>query len=45
MSLEPQPSATDIRQKIADLLVMPGTEDLELEIPRMGDLAQAAELP
>jgi prevent-host-death family protein len=31
-------------QKIADLLAMPGSEDLELEIPRMHDLPRPAEL-
>lgn len=30
--------------KIADLLAMPGVEDIEFEIPRLGDLAQAADL-
>jgi hypothetical protein len=32
------------RQKIADLLAMPGIEDLELEIPRMRELPRPAEL-
>ncbi len=32
------------RQKIADLLALPGIEDLELEIPRMRDLPCPAEL-
>jgi prevent-host-death family protein len=32
------------RQKIADLLAMPGTEDLELEIPRRDELARPADL-
>jgi prevent-host-death family protein len=32
------------RTKIADLLAMPGIEDLELEIPRLSDLAQPADL-
>ena len=31
-------------QKIADLLAMPGTEDLGLEIPRMRDLPRPADL-
>jgi len=31
------------RQKIADLLAMPGIADIELEIPRFGDLAQTAD--
>ena len=30
--------------KIADLLAMPGIEDIELEIPRLRDLAQPADL-
>ncbi|BCT69438.1 type II toxin-antitoxin system Phd/YefM family antitoxin [Nitrosospira sp. NRS527] len=30
-------------KKIADLLAMPGIEDMTLEIPRLGDLAQAAD--
>jgi prevent-host-death family protein len=29
--------------KIADLLAMPGTEEVELEIPALRDLAQAAD--
>jgi prevent-host-death family protein len=32
------------RTKIADLLAMPGIEDLDLEIPVMTDLAQPADL-
>jgi len=32
------------RPKIADLLAMPGSEDLELEIPRMRELPRSAEL-
>jgi prevent-host-death family protein len=32
------------RTKIADLLVMPGSENIELEIPKLSDLAQAADL-
>lgn len=32
------------RTKIADLLAMPGIEDLELEIPPLRDLAQPADL-
>lgn len=35
---------TGSHQKIADLLAMPGTEELELEIPRLRDLAQGAAL-
>lgn len=29
---------------IADLLAMPGIEDIEIEVPRMGDVARPAEL-
>jgi prevent-host-death family protein len=32
------------RTKIADLLAMPGIEDIELEIPALRDLAQPAGL-
>lgn len=32
------------RTKIADLLAMPGIEDIELEIPQLRDLAQPADL-
>jgi hypothetical protein len=32
------------RSRIADLLAMPGIEDLEIDIPRSRDLAQPAEL-
>ena len=32
------------RTKIADLLAMPGIEDIELDIPRLRDLAQPADL-
>jgi len=31
------------RTKIADLLAMPGIEDIEFEIPQLRDLAQAAD--
>lgn len=34
---------TSSRINIADLLAMPGTEDIELDIPAMPDFAQAAE--
>ena len=33
------------RTKIADLLAMPGIEDVEIDIPRARDLAQPADLP
>ncbi len=32
------------RAKIADLLAMPGIEDIELDIPQLRDLAQPADL-
>lgn len=32
------------RQKIADLLAMPGVEDVEFEIPQLRDLARPADL-
>ncbi|MBF0296546.1 MAG: type II toxin-antitoxin system Phd/YefM family antitoxin [Magnetococcales bacterium] len=32
------------RSKIADLLAMPGIEDVALEIPQLRDLAQPADL-
>lgn len=32
------------RTKIADLLAMPGIEDIELDIPQLRDLAQPADL-
>ena len=32
------------RTKISDLLSLPGSEDLELEIPRLRDLARPADL-
>ena len=35
---------TNTRQKIADLLAMPGIEELELELPHLRDLAQLADL-
>jgi prevent-host-death family protein len=33
------------RARIADLLAMPGAEDLEIDVPRLRDLAQPADLP
>ena len=32
------------RTKIADLLAMPGIEDVELDLPRLRDLARPADL-
>ena len=34
---------TGSHQKIADLLAMPGIEDVELDIPRLRDLARPAD--
>jgi len=34
---------TGSRQKIADLLAMPGIENVDLEIPRLRDLARPAD--
>ncbi len=34
---------TGERAKIADLLAMPGMEDIEFEIPKMSDFAQSAD--
>lgn len=44
MSMALYQSLTGSRQKIADLLAMPGIEDVELEIPRLRDLARPADL-
>lgn len=44
MSMALYQRLTGSRQKIADLLAMPGIEDVELEIPRLGDLARPADL-
>lgn len=35
---------TGERAKIADLLAMPGMEDIELEIPKLSDFAQSEDL-
>jgi len=35
---------TDGRTNIADLLAMPGMEDIEFEIPQLREVAQAADL-
>ena len=43
MSIELYQRLTGSSQKIADLLVMPGIEDVELEIPPMRDLARPAD--
>jgi prevent-host-death family protein len=43
MSMALYQRLTGNREKIADLLAMPGTEELELEIPRLQDLARSAD--
>lgn len=44
LSIEEYQRITGIHQKIADLLAMPGIEDIELEIPQLRDLARPADL-
>jgi prevent-host-death family protein len=44
MSIELYQRLSGSRQKIADLLAMPGAEDADLEIPRLRDLARPADL-
>lgn len=44
LSIEEYQRITGGRQKIADLLAMPGVEDIELDIPEFTDLAEAADL-
>ena len=44
MSMALYQRLTGSQQKIADLLAMPGTEDIELEIPRSNELARPANL-
>lgn len=43
MSMALYQRLTGSHQKIADLLAMPGIEDVELEIPRLRDLARPAD--
>lgn len=43
MSMALYQRLTGSRQKIADLLAMPGIEDVDLEIPRMPDLVRPAD--
>ena len=43
MSMELYQRLTGSSQKIADLLAMPGIEDVELEIPLLRDLARPAD--
>jgi prevent-host-death family protein len=44
LSIEEYQRLTSGHQKIADLLAMPGAEDVELAIPAMPDIAKAADL-
>ncbi|MBM9538100.1 type II toxin-antitoxin system Phd/YefM family antitoxin [Desulfobulbus alkaliphilus] len=44
LSMKEYQQLSGSRQKIADLLAMPGSEDLELEIPRSGEVPRTAEL-
>jgi prevent-host-death family protein len=44
MSMDLYQRLTGGRPSIADLLFMPGMEGVELEIPKLGDLAQSADL-
>ncbi len=43
LSIEAYRRITGGHRKIADLLAMPGIEDLELEIPQRSDLARPAD--
>lgn len=43
LSIEEYQRLTSGYQKIADLLAMPGTENIELDIPKMRDLAKPAD--
>ncbi|HRD33190.1 MAG TPA: type II toxin-antitoxin system Phd/YefM family antitoxin [Rhodocyclaceae bacterium] len=44
LSIEDYQRITGGRQKIADLLAMPGIEGVELDIPQLCDLARPADL-
>jgi prevent-host-death family protein len=44
MSMALYQRLTGSQQKIADLLAMPGTENIELEIPRWTEIARPADL-
>ena len=44
MSMALYQRLTGSQQKIADLLAMPGTEDIELQIPRWNELARPADV-
>ena len=43
LSIEEYQRLTGKQQNIADLLAMPGIEDIELETPQMRDLAKPAD--
>lgn len=44
LTFEEYQKITGGRAKIADLLAMPGIEEVELDIPQLRDLAQPADL-
>ena len=44
LSFDEYKKLTGKHTRIADLLAMPGAEDIELDFPKMNDLAQAADL-
>lgn len=44
LSIEDYRRISGGRQKIADLLAMPGADEAEFEIPRLRDVARAAKL-
>lgn len=44
LSFEDYQRITGGQRKIADLLAMPGIEDVELDIPQLRDLARPADL-
>jgi len=43
LSIEEYQQISGDQQKIADLLAMPGVDEIEWEIPRFGDLARIAD--
>ncbi|WP_413992101.1 type II toxin-antitoxin system Phd/YefM family antitoxin [Labrys okinawensis] len=44
LSIDEYRRLTGNRQKISDLLAMPGAEDVDLELPERGELADGADL-
>ncbi len=44
LTYEAYQQMTGARQKIADLLMMPGIEDIDIELPTQRDLARSADL-